>query len=195
MNKAQVLLLLSLICIPYFSYANEDNKPSPETKNLTITGTYVNIEEYGQMFGINIFALRLRHSFGFYGSLKTTGSSVGDPQFDRDVKDAVDPVTSRFKVADFIALGTTWSAPQYFSIYMGIGVAENTGYAELYGPVAKAGEPAFNQTYYVNDDANTASEIYIDGGFLFSYDLLAIQIGRSSLSKTTEFGVGMSMSF
>ncbi len=194
MKKLSLMLFSICMLYAYTGHA-EDASPAavyPDFR-LAITGNYIAVQEYGHMFGLSVFVLN--DGFGFYGSLKTSGSDPGEPFFDRDVRDAVDPVISRFKVADFLTLGATWSAPQYFSVYLGAGIASNNGYAKLYGPVAKPGEPTFNQTYYVNDDANSSSEAFIDGGVILSYGPVAFQVGRNSLTQTYEVGLGALLTF
>ncbi len=194
MKKISALLFSMGMFYAHTGYAEEVSQEGIFlNQRAAITGNYIGVQEYGHMFGISVFILN--DGFGFYGGIKSSTSTRGEPFFDRDVRDAVDPVVSRFKVADMLAIGATWSAPQYLSVYLGAGIASNSGYAELYGPVARPGEPTFNQTYYVNDAANSSSELFLDGGVVLSLGPLSLQLGRNSLTESYEIGLGAHLTY
>ena len=160
-------------------------------KQIMLDLNYLSDSEYRDMAGVNIYLLD--DGFGYYGGLKTNTlvSRVGDNYYsDKDVADAVDPVTARFKEATVFTIGLTWSFNDLLHLYGGVDFASNQGYAELYGKVTKPGEPTFNQTYYVNDSKNSESTIRPDYGLIVSATGFSLKLGKGG-----EIGLGMAFSF
>ena len=160
-------------------------------KQIMVDLNYLSDSEYRDMVGLNIYLLD--DGLGYYGGLKTNTliSRVGDNYYsDKDVADAVDPVTARFKEATIFTIGLTWSFNDLLHLYGGVDFANNQGYAELYGKVTKPGEPTFNQTYYVNDSKNSKSTIRADYGLIVRAGALSLKLGKGG-----EIGLGMAVSF
>jgi len=184
------IMIIGLLCLPLPAVAADTSPLTPDL-NLALTFSYFDAPTYKNTYGINLFVLP--EGLGAYISLKTNTliSQRSDNYFDtQDVKNAVDPVTARFKEADMFNVGAAWTFSPYISLYAGLGFADNQGYAELHGPVAKAGQPSFNETYYIKDEANTSSEMYWDAGLLLSYQMFTLQIAKNGLTDSIEWGVG-----
>ena len=51
--------------------------------------------------------------------------------------------------------------------------------------------PNLNQYYYVNDEANTSSEYYVDAGMFVSYKHVMFKVGRNSITRANEYELGL----
>jgi len=155
------------------AYAEQGGGSWRDDLKLGLTLGVQSSKDYGHLYGMSILVMR-EETLGFYASYKDSGNQLGSPYYSAyDITDSNDVVIEKFQERSMFSVGMIKSIVPYFSLYFGGGIAERKGYAKLrYSNTSYpwVSGPSINQTYYVNDRANSDTKYYLDAGMIFTYD-------------------------
>lgn len=190
-----VLLLMVTFIYPSIGQCDEAGSENPLNSlgSFGMTLGASSSKEYGRLLGTSIFIMP-REGIGFYASYRDNGDEEGEPYYENyDLADSNDTLVSRMQEISMFSMGVTKSLTTHLGVYLGAGYAEKKGYAKMkYDNVTYpwVSAPNLNQYYYVNDEANTSSEYYLDGGMFLSYKHVLLKVGRNSITHATEYELG-----
>jgi hypothetical protein len=158
---------------------------------VAVTLQYLPNSAYETVIGLGVYSFR-SSSPGFYfsGQVSTTTTSERDDYYQN-----LSPASFGHPVADYLSdfasvnAGMTYAVGDHLGLYLGLGYASITGYAELVDPQRILDPDGY---YLVRDTVPDDNGVNVNSGLLLLLGSVSIELGYHSFIKQGFVGIGLS---